>query len=107
MISGMDATAAERLSIDHEALERLCRRHHIRRLAFFGSILRDDFGPQSDIDVLVEFEPAHTPGLGFFEIEAELEHVLGRRVDLNTPEDLSPAFRERVLAEAEPQYVGT
>jgi len=81
-----------------------CRRHHIRRLAFFGSVLRDDFGPDSDVDVLVEFLEGHTPGLRFFEMERELSDLLGRKVDLQTPGFLSPYFRDEVLAEAEVQY---
>ena len=87
------------------AVEEFCRRHHIRRLAFFGSILRDDFRPDSDVDVLVEFEPGHSPGLAFFAMEDELSRILGRKVDLNTPQWLSGHFREEVQAEAEVQYV--
>ncbi len=94
-----------RIRIDREALAAFCRRHHVRRLAFFGSALRDDFTPSSDVDVLVEFEPGHVPGLAFFSMEAELSAVLGRKVDLNTPGFLSRYFRDRVLAEAENQYV--
>ena len=81
-----------------------CRRHHIRRLALFGSVLRDDFGPESDVDVLVEFEPGHVPGLAFFAMQDELSAMLGRKVDLNTPGFLSRYFRDEVLAEAETQY---
>ena len=94
-----------RIHIDRDALAAFCRRHHVRRLAFFGSVLRDDFTPSSDVDVLVEFEPAHVPGLAFFSMEAELSALLGRKVDLNTPGFLSRYFRDRVLAEAETQYV--
>lgn len=93
-----------RVPIDHRQLAEFCRRHHIRRLAFFGSVLRDDFGPESDIDVLVEFEPGHVPGLSFFSMEEELGRILGRKVDLNTPGFLSPHFRDQVLAEAEIEY---
>ncbi len=82
-----------------------CRRHHVSRLAFFGSVLRDDFTPSSDVDVLVEFEAGHVPGLAFFSMEAELSSLLGRKVDLNTPGFLSRYFKDRVLAEAENQYV--
>jgi predicted nucleotidyltransferase len=82
-----------------------CRRNHIRRLAFFGSMLRDDFGPESDVDVLVEFEPGHTPGLAFFAMQRELSEILGRKADLNTEMDLSPYFRQEVLDEAEVLYV--
>ena len=94
------------IPIPKEALAAYCRKHGIRRLAVFGSALRDDFGPDSDIDLLVEFEPDRIPTL--FDIagmEQELSALLGgRKVDLRTPEDLSRYFRERVLAEAEVQY---
>ena len=82
-----------------------CRRHHIRKLSLFGSVLRDDFGPQSDVDVLVEFEPGRVPGLSFFAIEDELSNILGYKVDLNTPKMLSRYFREEVQREARVQYV--
>ena len=85
-----------------EAIAALCQRHHISRLAFFGSALRDDFGAHSDLDVLVEFEPGHAPGLAFFGIQEELAGILGRKVDLNTANDLSPDFRDDVLRAAEP-----
>jgi predicted nucleotidyltransferase len=81
-----------------------CRGHYIRRLAVFGSALREDFRDQSDLDVLVEFDPGHVPGMAFFGMERELPNLLGRRVDLNTSEFLSPYFRDEVLAEAEVQY---
>lgn len=87
-----------------EKIVNFCRRHHISKLAFFGSVLRDDFGPESDVDVLVEFEPGHVPGLAFFKFESELSQILGRRVDLQTPKFLSPLIRSRVLNEAEIQY---
>jgi predicted nucleotidyltransferase len=92
-------------SVSQEAVEDFCRRNHIKRLAFFGSVLRDDFGPDSDLDVIVEFEPGHVPGLHYFAMERELSEILGRKVDLNTPGTLSKYFRDRVLAEAEDQYV--
>jgi hypothetical protein len=92
------------IRVDREKIADLCKRHHIRRLAFFGSALRSDLGPESDIDVLVEFEPGHTPGLAFFQIQDELTALLGRRVDLNTPQFLSRYFRDEVLREAEVQY---
>ena len=94
-----------KIPIDREAVAVFCRRHHVRRLALFGSVLREDFSPTSDVDVLVEFEPGHVPGLGFFSMEAELSAILGRRVDLNTPGFVSRYFRDQVLAEAETQYV--
>jgi predicted nucleotidyltransferase len=70
----------------------------------FGSTLREDFSPDSDLDVLVEFEPGHVPGLAFFAMELELSELLGRKVDLNTPAFLSPYFPDQVLAEAEVHY---
>ena len=94
-----------RISLDKKRIAAFCRKHHIRRLSLFGSVLRDDFHPDSDVDVLVEFEPGHVPGLAFFEIERELSEILERQVDLNTPGFLSPYFRDQVLAEAEAQYV--
>ena len=93
-----------RIPVDRKKIADFCRRHHIRRLALFGSVLREDFRPESDVDVLVEFEPGRAPGLAFFTMEAELSALLGRRVDLNTPQFVSPHFRERGLAEAETQY---
>jgi hypothetical protein len=95
------------IAIDRERLAHFCRRNHILKLAFFGSVLRNDFRPDSDVDVLVEFEPNHVPGLRFFALERELSEILGRKVDLNTPNFLSPYFRDRVLAEAEVQYVAS
>lgn len=93
-----------RIDIPRQAVEDFCRRHHIRRLSFFGSVLTAAFGPESDVDVLVEFEPGHTPGLAFFGMEQELSLILGRKVDLNTPGFLSSYFREEVMKEAETQY---
>ena len=94
-----------KISLDREKIAEFCRRHHIRRLALFGSVLRDDFGPDSDVDVLVEFETGHVPGLAFFDMEAELSQILGRNVDLSTLQFLSRYFRDEVLNEAEEQYV--
>jgi len=92
--------------IDTEQIAEFCRANHIRRLSLFGSVLRDDFSPESDLDVLVEFEDGHVPGLfGLARIERNLSEMLaGRKVDLRTPEDLSRYFRDDVLAEAEVQY---
>ena len=87
-----------------QQIQIFCQKHHIRQLSFFGSVVRDDFGPQSDIDVLVKFEPGYTPGLDFFLIEAELSRLVGRRVDLQTLNFLSPEIRNSVLAEAVPAY---
>ncbi len=82
-------------------LGELCRRRHIRRMAIFGSALRGELRADSDLDVLVEFEPGHTPGFAFFDIESELTALFGRKVDLNTPQFLSPRIREKVAGEAE------
>lgn len=94
------------IDVDAEGLAAFCRRAGIRRLSFFGSVLREDFGPASDIDVLVEFEPGRAPGLfGVASMERELSALLGgRRVDLRTPRDLSRYFREEVAAHAFVQY---
>ena len=78
-----------KIRVPRKKLAEFCRKNHIRKLAFFGSVLRDDFGPDSDVDVLVEFEPGRTPGLAFFGMQEELEKILGRKVDLNTPGFLS------------------
>jgi predicted nucleotidyltransferase len=93
------------VEIPTDRIADLCRRHRIRRLALFGSILRDDFGPDSDVDVLVEFEPGATPGFGFVGIQEELAEILGRKVDLNTPGFLSKYFRDEVMREAQALYV--
>ena len=91
--------------IDRERLAAFCRRHHIRKLAFFGSVLRDDFRPDSDVDVLVEFHPGYVPGFGIVDLQEELGQLLGgRRVDLVSEKYLNPRLRERVLADAEVQY---
>lgn len=82
-------------------LPELRDHYHIRKLSLFGSILRDDFRPDSDIDILVEFEPGCTPGFAFITLQDTLSASLGRPVDLNTPQSLSRYFRDRVLAEAE------
>jgi predicted nucleotidyltransferase len=95
---------AARLDIPRKSIGAFCRRNHIRRLALFGSVLRDDFGPESDVDVLVEFEVGHVPGLAFITMQDELSALLGRNVDLNTPACLSPYYRQEVLDEAEALY---
>lgn len=93
-------------SVPKDKIADFCRRNHIMQLSLFGSVLRDDFGPDSDIDVLVEFVPGHYPGLAFFGMESELSGIFGRKVELHTPNFLSRYFRERVLEEAEMQYGG-
>ena len=93
------------IDIPWQAIAAFCQHHRIRRLAFFGSVLRDDFAPESDVDVLVEFEPGTRMGLiGFAALESELGRLIGRRVDLNTPGSLSPYFRDAVLRDAEAAY---
>ncbi len=93
------------INIPHEGIAAFCKRNHIRKLAIFGSVLRDDFGPESDVDVLVEFDPHHIPGyIRLAGMELELSQILGRRAELNTPNMLSRYFRDQVLAQAEVQY---
>lgn len=94
-----------KVSLDQERLAEFCRQNGVRRLAVFGSALRDDFGPDSDVDVLIEFAPGRTPGLKFFWMQEELSRLFNRTVDLHTPASLSRHFRSQVLAEAEDQYV--
>ncbi len=95
-----------RREIPKEVIEEFCTRHHVMKLAIFGSFLRDDFGPESDMDFLVEFEEGHTPG--YFELagmELEFTDLLGgRKVDLRTPQELSRYFRDEVVAAAKVQY---
>jgi uncharacterized protein len=88
------------ISLSPQQIKVFCQKYHIQKLAYYGSVVRDDFSPQSDIDVLVEFEQGHTPGLFFFEIEAELSKLLGRKVDLQTIKFLSPSIRKVALSEA-------
>jgi uncharacterized protein len=95
------------LQPSEDQVSEFCQRHHIRKLSLFGSVLREDFGAQSDVDVLVEFEPGHVPGFfRLFDLEKELSGFFGgRKVDLRTPQDLSRYFRDEVVARAEVQYV--
>ena len=94
-----------KIQVPVEQIAAFCRRHQIRRLAFFGSVLRDDFTPKSDVDVLVEFEPGARVGLiRFAGIENELGRLIGRKVDLNTTGFLSPYYRDQVLQDAETAY---
>lgn len=94
-----------RISVPQTELDEFCRRNHVTTLAFFGSVLRDDFGPESDIDVLVEFEPDHVIGyLGLARMQIELSGLLGREVDLRTPEELSRYFRDEVVRNAEVRF---
>ena len=96
-----------KVRLPRDKIADFCRRHHIHKLAVFGSVLHGDARPDSDLDVLVEFEPGHVPGLAFFGMEQELSALLGRKVDLNTPQFLSPYFRDAVLEEAEVQYAAS
>ena len=96
--------AGQRIAVPRRRIASFCRRHYIARLAFFGSVLRNDFRPDSDVDVLVEFEPGYVPGFAIVAMENELSRILGRKVDLRTPADLSRYFREQVVREAQVQY---
>ena len=96
-----------KFELPKDEISSFCHRHHIKKLSIFGSALREDFRPESDIDILVEFEPGYTPGLNFFTIEEELSKILGKKVDLHTPNFLSKYFRDMVLKEAQIQYVGS
>lgn len=94
-----------KIEIPKRKIAEFCKKNHIRKLSLFGSVLHGDFGPDSDIDLLVEFEPAHIPG--FFKlahIERELSEIMGKKVDLRTPQELSKYFRDEVLSEAVVQY---
>ena len=96
-----------KIDIPREKIAAFCRRHRIRRLSLFGSVLADDFRPDSDVDVLVEFEPEHVPSLfRFIDMEFELSDILKRKADLNTPKCLSRYFRSQVLAQAEVVHDG-
>ena len=94
------------IHIPQAKITEFCQRHHIQKLSLFGSVLRDDFRPDSDVDVLVEFEPGKTPGyFKLVSMEMELSEMLkGRKIDLRTPNELSIYFRDRVMAEAVVQY---
>ncbi len=96
------------IEVDNDKISSFCRRHFIARLSFFGSVLRPDFRDDSDVDVLVEFDPKHVPGLlALIGMEEELSGYLGRQVDLRTPKELSRYFRDDVLRSALVQYAGT
>jgi predicted nucleotidyltransferase/predicted transcriptional regulator len=98
---------SNRIQISEKDLRNFCERHHINKLSLFGSVLRDDFRPDSDIDILVEFEPGHVPGFGIISLEKELSTILGRRVDIRTSADLSRYFRNKVVKEARTAYEHT
>ncbi len=99
-----DGQIDTRFTIESKQLDSFCRRNHINKLSLFGSVLRDDFSPESDIDILVEFETGHVPGFAIVGLEKELSDMLGRRVDLRTAADLSRYFRDQVIREARVKY---
>ena len=93
------------MSINQQHIADFCRKHHITKLAFFGSVIRDDFRPDSDVDVLVEFEKGHVPGLlTLMDMQEEFSILAGRQADFRTPNDLGRYIRDRVIANAEVQY---
>ena len=93
------------LEVSEDRVADFCRRHHIRKLSLFGSVLRDDFRPDSDVDVLIQFEAGHVVGLGIMDIEEELSQLLGgHKIDLVNEKYLNRRLRSRILAEAEVQY---
>ena len=95
----------DKLIIPKEPLAEFCRRNHIRKLSLFGSVLREDFGPESDVDVLVEFEPGYTLGWDIMDLEEELSQMLGgRKIDLIKEKYLNPRLRDRILSQAEVEY---
>jgi len=94
-----------KIHVSRNKLAEFCRRHHIRKLALFGSVIRDDFTPESDVDVLVEFEPGARVGLiTLAGMEIELGRLIGHRVEVHTVKGLNPQFRDEVLKTAEVQY---
>lgn len=97
----------ERIPLSSSQIANFCQKHHIKKLSFFGSILRNDFGKDSDIDILIEFEAEYIPGLEFFSMEEELSCLSGRKVDLQTPKFLSPEIFHHVLLESEVVYEQT
>lgn len=96
-----------RIDIPRAEIAEICRRYRVHRLALFGSVIRDDFTPRSDVDVLVQYEPGHAGGFEFFRMRRELIALLGREVDMHTAASLSPYFRQEVLDEAEEIYVAS
>ena len=93
------------VDVDSDRIADFCRRHHIRKLSLFGSILRDDFRPTSDVDVLLLFDPAHPVGFRIFDMEEELSALFGgRRVDIVNEKYLNHRLRSRILREAQVQY---
>ncbi len=100
-------SAKAHIAIPQDKISEFCKRNHIRKLSLFGSVLSENFRPDSDVDVLVEFEEGHIPGLITLSgMEIELSAIIGRKADLRTPEDLSRYFRKEVVDSAEVQYAG-
>lgn len=97
----------QNIIIPEGVLTHFCQRHHIRKLSFFGSILGDKFQSESIVDILVEFDPDHMPGFDFFSMQEELSQIIGRLVELHTPNFLSPHFREDVVQNAQVIYAAT
>jgi predicted nucleotidyltransferase len=95
---------SENFAIPSRLIAEFCRKNHIRKLAVFGSAIHKNFSPDSDVDILVEFQKGFTPGFAFFKIQDELSELLGRKVDLQTPAFLSRYFRDKVVQEAKVQY---
>lgn len=94
-----------KIEIPADRIEEFCKRRHVRKLMFFGSVLRDDFGPDSDVDALIEFEQGFTPGFGIVDVEEELSSILGgRKADIVNPKYLNRRIRDRVLSTAEAVY---
>jgi predicted nucleotidyltransferase len=104
LVGGGMMNRRPRIEFSREGLAELCRKHHIKRLAFFGSVLRDDFGPNSDVDLLYEFEEGHVPGFEFVSIIEEFSTFFGRPVDLVPFKYINHRLRDRILAEAQIQY---
>jgi predicted nucleotidyltransferase len=106
VVRGIETADMATIPVPGKKIREFCRRNSIEKLSFFGSVLRSDFGPDSDIDVLVEFEEGKTPGLfGMSALEQELTTILeGRKIDLRTPADLSRHFRGQVVKEARVIY---
>ena len=100
----MPTPKKRKIPVPVQEITQICQKYHICKLSLYGSVLRDDFHPNSDIDILIEFQPGHTPGFGFIDIQDQLTDLFQRPVDLNTPQDLSRYFRDQVLAKAEVYY---
>lgn len=107
VISKETSLVSQPFRLPRNRLAEFCHKHHIRKLSLFGSVLTNDFRPDSDIDVLVEFEPGHVPGFAIVDVENELSRLVGHKVDLRTAGDLSRYFRDKVVREAKVEYAET